>query len=409
MPALAFMAEAFLFLLVVGVSFAILTLVSSFMRFYFLTQKIERADSAGLDPQELFNLRVVQQLGGLHQKLSPFTLICAEIGSVGVGKLEGNNPDEQAVFAAVEQCLKDQLRSNDTVLRRSDVQWGVVGQFGPDISGPVIDRLIASTNRLNVRCSSGAMVRPSLRLGVVSYPAHGTGTQALIQAAEAALAKAHEQGQPYCWGGDGRPPATASTDADAKSADTAPKDSGRLHPMIDEVTGALKAERLGTALKKMVAQQRKVGAPVSVAYCSIDHFQQYINHYQQSAGNAVCKGIADVLAEDTRDSDILGRIGESDFVLVLDCAPADALQVAKRLATRIKREPIRLGSLTLKVTVSIGVAGHPDHTGHAEQMMEFAQTAMWNARARGANLSLAYEAGMLKHETATDRAPKDVF
>ncbi len=392
MPALAFITEFFIFLLVVAGAFVLLTLVASFLRFYFLTQQLARADTTGLNAQEVFTLRVVQQLGGLHQEPEPFTLMLVDCGPVSTGESEGTDNAAAAAVTATEQCFKEQLRHKDLVLRRSDTQLGVIGQFIPSQAGPILERLV-----------NGASARAEVRIGVVSYPAHGTGTQALIDAAETALATARAQGQPYCWGGEG-PPAEPETEPAPPPAES----TGRPHAMVDEVTGALKAERLGAALAKMVARQRTAGDPVSVVYCSIDHFRQYINHYQQAAGDTVCQAIATVLADDTRDTDILARADEADFALVLDCAPAHALQVARRLAAQIKRQPIQLESRTLNVTVSMGVAGHPNHTGQAREMLEFARTAMWNARARGANLCLAYEASMLKHDT-TGQTPKDAF
>lgn len=402
MPVIGFIAESLIFLLVVAVSFLVLTLLASFMRFYFLAQRVKLADPSEQDPEERFRLQVVQSLGALHQKPDPFTLLLVAVRRLADGSRGPEDESQEKVPMEIAYQLRSRLRDQDVVLPRSTAVFGVIGQFPWSCAERIVQRLLEDPPHWPE--GTGLSRKCVVQIGGAAFPEHGDHAASLIAMADEALSKAQSAGLTPAW----RFPASVSP-SPLPPADThTPTTPGPANPMVDPVTGALKAERLDAALRKMVAQQRKDARPVSVVYCSIDHYRHYLNHYPESVGLQVLKRVADVLGDETRESDILARTGEADFVLILDCTPAAAAKLGERLHERIRQPPLSVEGQTLKLAISTGVAGYPDHTGDARAMKDFARTAMWSARARGTHVPLLYDPAMVTHQP-DDNEPKDTF
>ena len=402
MPVIGFIAESLIFLLVVAVSFLVLTLLASFMRFYFLAQRVKLADPSEQDPEERFRLQVVQSLGALHQKPAPFTLLLVSVRRLAEGTQGSEDDPDEGIPTAITDQLRTRLRDQDVVMTRSAAVIGVIGQFAGNGAARIVQRLLADPPTWPE--GEGSSRTCVLQVGAAAFPEHADSAASLIAAADEALINAQSAKATPAWrfaASTLSPPPPA---ANANSPETPVPAS----PIVDPVTGALKAERLDAALRKMVAQQRRDGRPVSVVYCSINHYLHYQNHYPESVGLQVLKRVADVLGDETRESDIMARTGKADFVLILDCAPAAAVKVADRLHECIRQLPLVVEDQTVRLSVSAGVAGHPDHTGDAQQMKDFARTAMWTARARGTHGALLYNSAMVTHHT-DDNEIKDTF
>lgn len=105
-----------------------------------------------------------------------------------------------------------------------------------------------------------------------------------------------------------------------------------------------------------LVKERLAGSMVIV---DIDHFKRINHKYGYPAGDEVLKQVADILREHTRKSDIVGRYGGEEFVLLL---PETNIAQARRLAEKL-REMLATSTLTLpnshpvRLTASIGVAG----------------------------------------------------
>lgn len=394
----------FTFLAVVAIAFIVFVLIASFVRFQLLAHRIRRADPGEVHPEDVFQLRIVQELGALHQSPVPFSVLLLEpvIPPDFEGK-HGAEAVDQWMTSFMEK-LRGLLRMDDEVLPLEGRLCGVLGRFGCDRAETVAKRVSAELARGSVSIGAGTVVRWPVNIGVVSHPEHGDRAADLMDRAREALGEARKSGV-------GRAhilPAPAPVETDTRKAPKPqPKREQSTSTLLDELTGVLRADRLGTAMQKFMARHRKDNRPVSVIYLSLDYFHQYRDHYNEDAANSLLKGVADLLSARTRETDVLARADESEFAVVMDCAPVDALGAAQRLASDLKKVPFRVGSTNLRVTISAGIAGYPDHTGQAREMLHFAQAAMTAARTRGRSVCLLYQPEMQPRQQ--DRPPVDVF
>ena len=85
-------------------------------------------------------------------------------------------------------------------------------------------------------------------------------------------------------------------------------------------------------------------------------------------------------------------------MILLNCTPTEALTVAHRLMNTIKKASFAVAGYTLKVTVSGGVAGYPDHGRTAAHILDAAHAALLAAHDRGRNMSLLFDDSMRTYQ-----------
>lgn len=385
---LSIISDLFGFLLVVVAAFSVLTVVASFVRFHLFAQQMERGALGSMPPEEVFRFRVVQQLGALHQTPAPFSILLIEPVPLSAGGVR----DGEWLSRVAEQ-VRARLRRGDVVSLYSSGRIAVLGRFGYDRIEPVARRLAGAP---------GKGLYQGLTVGAIAFPQHGARAQDLLERAEVALDTARAQGA-----GRVHYPAPEGDLAPAGApAAAAPRRDTR--GLLDEGTGVLREERFGMALHKVVARQRLAEQPVSVVVLAIDQLDQVEQRYGRAAADQLLKIVADLLSEGTRELDLLARSGPAGFALSMDCAPEQALVAARRMASAARQLPAQAGATHVRITLSGGVAGYPEHTGQARQMWRYAQAALVAAQARGRNLILPFAADM---ELAAEPAQQgvDVF
>nr|WP_280868814.1 GGDEF domain-containing protein [Herbaspirillum sp. LeCh32-8] len=110
---------------------------------------------------------------------------------------------------------------------------------------------------------------------------------------------------------------------------------------------------------------RNVDGRAAVLMCDLDHFKVVNDTHGHAVGDLVLKNFADVLREQLRKSDTVGRFGGEEFAVILaDADAAVAIGFAERLQRSFAARPLVLDDKTIAVTLSIGIAimhaGSPD-------------------------------------------------
>jgi len=85
----------------------------------------------------------------------------------------------------------------------------------------------------------------------------------------------------------------------------------------DRLTGVANRQSLLAALFNEVERATRYGRPLSVAFVDIDHFKSVNDTYGHAVGDVVLRGVAQTIAESLRASDMIGRYGGEEFMLIL--------------------------------------------------------------------------------------------
>jgi len=122
-----------------------------------------------------------------------------------------------------------------------------------------------------------------------------------------------------------------------------------------------------------------------------DHFKKINDQHGHLAGDQVLKEIANIIQENVREIDIVGRFGGEEFCVVLpDTDMEGSRVVAERIRKSTEQRPIKAYDATLRVTLSIGLAIYPSDGKLLEELMDKADWALYRAKSQGRNCVVAF-------------------
>lgn len=167
----------------------------------------------------------------------------------------------------------------------------------------------------------------------------------------------------------------------------------RRQAVTDELTGLSNHGRFQELLNAEIEQVRRYHHPVGLIMLDIDDFKAVNDTYGHPQGDAVLRQVARVLRENSRDADSPARYGGEELSLIL---PHTDLEGAHAIAERIRaavdglRVPRTDGAGVLRVTASVGVTAST--AGHKDALIADADAALYEAKRRGKNCTVAAEA-----------------
>lgn len=158
----------------------------------------------------------------------------------------------------------------------------------------------------------------------------------------------------------------------------------------DPLTGIRNRRAIQEDGAREVALARRTARPVSMAMLDIDHFKEVNDASGHPEGDRLLKELAALLNGLLRSTDLLGRIGGEEFLIVMpDTDAPGAHIVAERCRATIAAR-LRTGASARPVTASFGVTTRrtPDET--LDQMIARADAALYRAKADGRNRVAAH-------------------
>lgn len=130
-------------------------------------------------------------------------------------------------------------------------------------------------------------------------------------------------------------------------------------------------------LSRMIAFTRRYGPPSSVIYFDVNGMKQINDAHGHPAGDAALRHVAEILSQNVRESDIVGRLGGDEFGVILaqtNQEQANAKGIA--LAQAIGAAPLRWGKLEIPVSAAYGVYSFTG-SDDAQVAIEAADKAMY--------------------------------
>jgi diguanylate cyclase (GGDEF)-like protein/PAS domain S-box-containing protein len=155
--------------------------------------------------------------------------------------------------------------------------------------------------------------------------------------------------------------------------------------LFDALTGLANRHNFMQHFAREVARQKRNGAALSLLMIDVDHFKKANDLHGHAAGDACLKWLADVLTQNVRPTDVVGRFGGEEFlVLMPDADPSGALVAATRLCAVIRTRPAVTPMGPIPITVSIGGATSMA-TGPVgfDTILQRADAALYRAKSAG--------------------------
>lgn len=153
----------------------------------------------------------------------------------------------------------------------------------------------------------------------------------------------------------------------------------------DKLTGLLNRQAFTIFIDKLVAEYRREPRPTSALLVDLDHFKEINDSHGHLSGDRVLQGVAQLLHDSLRESDIAVRWGGEEFLLVLRaCDLAEARRIAEKLRHDIEQQEFDVARQKVKVTISVGVAEY-DSSESPDQWINRADRGLYSAKHGGRN------------------------
>jgi len=154
----------------------------------------------------------------------------------------------------------------------------------------------------------------------------------------------------------------------------------------DPLTGVLNRRSLLERLDAACLRSRARGLPIAVLFIDLDHFKLINDSFGHQAGDACLRAIIGPIHSELRQSDVIGRFGGEEFVVLLSGADAAAARpIAERILERVATVRVEGFGQPISLTCSIGVAASDTLGVWGEQLINRADAAVYAAKRAGRN------------------------
>jgi diguanylate cyclase (GGDEF)-like protein len=152
--------------------------------------------------------------------------------------------------------------------------------------------------------------------------------------------------------------------------------------LVDGLTGLANRRAASDALLAESARAQRLETPLAVVLADLDDFKNVNDMHGHAVGDEVLRVFAGVLRETLRESDLAGRWGGEEFLILLPGADEEgAAQLADRIRIALAARAIP-SAPGLRVTASFGVAEYAGQS-NTEQLVDAADSALYRAKRAG--------------------------
>jgi two-component system, sensor histidine kinase LadS len=154
----------------------------------------------------------------------------------------------------------------------------------------------------------------------------------------------------------------------------------------DPLTGVLNRRSLLDRLEAAGTRARARGLAIALLFIDLDHFKQINDSHGHQAGDACLRAIIGPIHSELRQSDVIGRYGGEEFVVILSSADASAAYpIAERILERVADVCVEGFGAPIRMTCSIGIAASDTLGVWGEQLVAQADSAVYEAKRSGRN------------------------
>jgi diguanylate cyclase (GGDEF)-like protein/putative nucleotidyltransferase with HDIG domain len=153
----------------------------------------------------------------------------------------------------------------------------------------------------------------------------------------------------------------------------------------DPLTGLANRRKIQELLTRTQAQAQRYPTHFSVVMLDIDGFKPLNDTHGHPTGDAVLRQVAGLLKDQTRASDIVGRYGGDEFLLVLpETAPDEAAVLANKLRAELAGKPLlSLAGERIQIHASFGIAAYPQDGHDTNELIAAADTNLYVSKRLG--------------------------
>lgn len=161
-------------------------------------------------------------------------------------------------------------------------------------------------------------------------------------------------------------------------------------------------------LQEEIKKADRTNLPMGLLYLDLDNFKQINDQFGHATGDELIKEVADRISGCIRSIDTNARIGGDEFTVIMgELTDLTAMEkVSRKILSRLE-QPFYLNRHTIYITVSIGITIYPNDSNKIEDLLMFADQAMYEAKRLGKNryqffTSTMQEISIIRHTITND-------
>ena len=165
--------------------------------------------------------------------------------------------------------------------------------------------------------------------------------------------------------------------------------------MHDPLCGLPNRIFFGERLEQIIEKVRQGSRTAAVFYIDLDHFKDVNDTLGHPIGDELIRSVTQRLSRTLRGDDLVARLGGDEFAVISsgDFDHATLQAMATRMIATICA-PYSIGSQTIVIGASIGIALIHEHVGGAADIMRHADMALYRAKNEGRNRACIYDSAM---------------
>jgi len=154
----------------------------------------------------------------------------------------------------------------------------------------------------------------------------------------------------------------------------------------DSLTGSLNRRAFFELGEREFARAARHHEPLALAMVDVDRFKNIEEQFGPASGDAIVTRLAQVIKEQMRTEDLVGRYWADKFVCLMPAtAPDDALRVAERIRGVLAGADLEVGDARIPVRISAGVAARQDADRSLDTLVRRAERALRRSKDQGGN------------------------
>lgn len=161
---------------------------------------------------------------------------------------------------------------------------------------------------------------------------------------------------------------------------------------FDELTGIWNRRMVVTQMRIEWTRHLREEHTCSVLMLDIDHFKLVNDTYGHAGGDEALRNFSEILRENVRPYDLVGRFGGEEFVVLLpNTSKLEAKEVAERVRVEVESKIIHIkNDCSFNITVSIGVAEQESTDKDVQELISKADSALYFAKKEGRNQTVCW-------------------
>jgi len=162
----------------------------------------------------------------------------------------------------------------------------------------------------------------------------------------------------------------------------------------DALTGTHNRADFDQFLQRAFANASRQGYPLSVAFADLDNFKAVKDTFGHQAGDRILQTTAQVLRDNTRETDYIARYAGEQFVMLLPATDAATAQrICERIVCALQSMMQEVGEHRVPMSLSIGCSTQAPGSdfANASEFVKAADQALYSAQMRGRNRAVPYD------------------